>query len=150
MKVGCVPVGYLRCLSSMTCLVLSRHVCRLQHCVSVFGPAHSLSGTDYKNSGPRRIKTSSGVAGPCPMQRLCGQRWKKSFHIQERQQRFCCCPSCRQKSEKQECVRAWSWLSSKQISVRCRQVCSACPHSCSCFITVFCFFQEPLLPCDVY
>lgn len=49
----------------------------------------------------------------------------------ENQQRFCCCPSRGQKSEKLECVRAWSWLSSKEISIR-RQVCSACPHSCSC------------------
>lgn len=43
---------------------------------------------------------------------------------------FHCCPSCGQKFEKQECMRAWSWLSSKQISVR-RQVCSARPHSSS-------------------
>ena len=32
---------------------------------------------------------------------------------------------------RQECARAWSRLSSKQISMR-RQVCSACPHSCTC------------------
>lgn len=40
-------------------------------------------------------------------------------------------PVDRNLRSRQECVRAWSWLSSEQISV-CRQVCSACPHSCSC------------------
>lgn len=40
-------------------------------------------------------------------------------------------PVDRNLRSRQECARAWSWLSSKQISMR-RQVCSACPHSCSC------------------
>lgn len=57
-------------------------------------------------------------------------------------------PVDRNLRSRQECARAWSWLSSKQISMR-RQVCSACPHSCSCLQLFSLLFQEPLLPCDV-
>lgn len=61
----------------------------------------SFSGADYRNSARgRRIKTSSRVTGPCPMQSLCGQRWKIIPHP-ENHRGFCCCPSCGQKSEKQ-------------------------------------------------
>lgn len=68
---------------------------------------------------------------PCPMQSLCGQRWKIILHTKTTEVCAVVPPVDRNLRSRQECVRAWLWLSSKQISLR-RQVCSAFPHSCSC------------------
>lgn len=70
--------------------------------VSLFGLC-TLSGMDYRTLLRGESKHQAELRGLCPMQSLCGQRWKAIPHTQN-QQRFCCCPSCGQKSEKQECV----------------------------------------------
>lgn len=67
----------------------------------------------------------------CPMRSLCGQRWKNNSTYKNHRGFAVVPPVDRNLRRRQECVRAWSWLSSKQISMR-RQVCSACLHSCSC------------------
>lgn len=100
----------------------------LLHSLSVL--AQSLWNR-LQNSTPRGIKTSSRVAGPCPMQSLCGQWWKNNSTYENHRGFAVVPPVDRNLRRRQECVRAWSWLSSKQILMR-RQVCSACPHSCSC------------------
>lgn len=120
----------------MTCLGIVWTCLPVATLFPLFG-LHTLTGADYRTLALRRIKTSSRVTGPCPMQSLCGQRWKIIPHTKKKPQRFSFFffafvpPVDRNLRSRQECARAWSWLSSKQISMR-RQVCSACPHSCSC------------------
>lgn len=79
----------------------------------------------------RRIKTSSRVTGLCPMRSLSGQWWKNNSTYKNHRGFAVVPPVDRNLRSRQECVRAWSWLSSKQISMR-RQVCLVCLHSCAC------------------
>lgn len=86
--------------------------------------------TELCSEENQNIKQSCEACAPC---RACVGSGGKPFHIHKTNRGFAVVPPVDRNLRSRNALRAWSWLSSKQISVRSRQVCSACPHSCSCF-----------------
>lgn len=104
--------------------------------VSVLGLHTLWNGLQNSEKDPN-VKQSSG---PLPH---AGPMWaaveNNSMYKNHRGFAVVSPPMDRNLRSRQECARAWSWLSSEQISMR-RQVCSACPHSCSCLLAnCFCY-----------
>lgn len=95
----------------------------------------------------RRIKTSSRVAGPCPMQSLCGQRWKIIPHTKTDRGFFAVVPPVDRNPRSRN---AWGlghgWARNRSQCVdRSVQLVLIPVHAYNCC----CYFQEWLLACDV-
>lgn len=113
----------------MTCSALSRHVCQLLHCFSVLACAFSLERIielcSAKNQNSKLSCRTVPHAEP-----MWAAMENNSTYAKHQTFFAVVSPVDRNLRSSHECVRAWLWLSSKQIS-RLGQVCSACPHSCS-------------------
>lgn len=138
-------MGYLRCHSVVTCSALSRHVCQLLHCLSVW-PGRPLSGADYKALLGEESKHQAELQ-PLPHAEPCvGSGGKIIPHTKKNKktQRFCCCPSCGQKSEKQAGMREGLVMAELEADLECGdrsvQLVLIPAHAYNCF----CCFQEPL------
>ena len=116
-----------------TCLT-----CQLLHCLRALGLLCSPWNRLRSSGKNQNIKPS--CRPPCPHAENCVGSGGKIIPHTKTHRGFSAVvpPVDRNLRSRQECARAWSWLSSKQISMR-RQVCSACPHSCA---TVFITFRS--------
>lgn len=113
-------------------------LCIVPTCLPVATPSlccglHSLSGTYYRTLLGVESKHQAEVQTRAPCRASWGQRWKMIPQKAPEVVFFFAVvpPVDRNLRSRQECMRAWSWLSSTQISVL-QQVCSDRPHSCSC------------------
>lgn len=110
---------------------LSRHVCQLLHHLSAADCTVSLERiTGLCSESNQNIKQRCRPVPHAEPAEGSGGKW---FHKKHQRLFFFAVvpPVDRNLRSRQECMRAWSWLSSTQISVL-QQVCSDRPHSCSC------------------